>query len=428
MVWGNQEPRIEDRWHRDPKRGENPLYAADTPEIAGTWCQDKSHGQPCTRVCTAKHGTGKRWMVRWKFNGKETSESFDNKAMAERHRAKVTAELFTGHYVDRSRSEIAFGIVAEEWHNNVKAPKLKPSSLAGQRSILDNRVLHRWKDVPLSAVTHADIQGWLTWMVTAAEARQLKTTNEKRAGERKPLSASSAIKAYQVLSQVLQYAVRTRRLAANPADGVELPRVVTRPETALSHEQVAALVAAAGDTGPIILTLAYTALRFGELAALRVGDVDVPNRLITVSKAVSQVTGKGLVEDTTKTHQARVVPILTVEVAETLKRQIDGRMKSEYLFPAPDGGAMRNSYVKWRFDRACKEAGISGVTIKTLRHTGGSLALDVEGTTIVTVSKLLGHRNVTTTSNVYMHKLPNAFDNLAQGMDAAVKAIAPRTE
>ena len=425
MTWGSQEPRLEDRWHRDHKRGEKPHFSSDASVITGSWCVDKSHGEPGTRVCTAKHGTGKRWMVRWKANGKETSESFDNKARAERRKAQVTSELFTGQYVDPSRSSVAFGIVAEEWHANVKAPKLKPSSAASQRSILDNRVLPRWKDVPLSAITHADIQHWLTWMVTAPEARQLKTTNERRAGERKPLSASSAIKAYQVLSQVLRYAVKTRRLVGNPAEGVELPRIVSRTETALSHEQVAALLSAAGDAGPIILTLAYTALRFGELAALRVGDVDVPKRLITVSKAVSQVTGKGLVEGTTKTHQGRVVPILTAELAETLKGQVDGRMASEYLFPAPDGGAMRNSYFKWRFDRACKAAGITGVTIKTLRHTGGSLALDVEGTTIVTVSKLMGHRNVTTTSNVYMHKLPNAFDQLAQGMEAAVKATLP---
>jgi site-specific recombinase XerC len=40
---------------------------------------------------------------------------------------------------------------------------------------------------------------------------------------------------------------------------------------------------------------------------------------------------------------------------------------------------------------------------------------------IVTVRKLLGHRNATTTMNVYSHMLPDDFDKLAAAMDAAAK-------
>jgi integrase len=49
---------------------------------------------------------------------------------------------------------------------------------------------------------------------------------------------------------------------------------------------------------------------------------------------------------------------------------------------------MRNSYFRWRFDKACEIAGLTGISPKTLRHTAGSLALK-SGASIVTTSKLL---------------------------------------
>jgi integrase len=40
----------------------------------------------------------------------------------------------------------------------------------------------------------------------------------------------------------------------------------------------------------------------------------------------------------------------------------------------------------------------------------------------MTVQKLLGHRNATTTMNVYAHQLPDDFDSLAKAMDTAARA------
>ena len=334
------------------------------------------------------------------------------------HITQITTSLTTGAYVDTRKSAALFGSLAEEWFA-AKRPRLKPSTAGGYRSLLDITVLPKWKDVKLADITHAGVQQWVTWLSTNADARNARTTRED--AKRSPLSAARTIHAHRLLKQILAYAIRTRRLAVNPADDVELPRVVRREETALSHEQVRRLVCAAGDAGPVVLTLAYTGLRFGECAALRVGDVDLERKRILVSKAVAQVTGKGLVEDTTKTHQTRSVPILTAELADTLKDATGNRPSTDYLFPTTDGGPMRNSYFRSRFDKAAAKVGLTGISPKTLRHTAGSLAL-ASGASVVTVSKLLGHRNVTTTMNVYSHQLPDDFDNLAEAMDNAARA------
>ncbi len=381
---------------------------------------DKKHGQPRTLVTTNRHDKGMRWQARWvDKDGQERSRSFDRKALAQAHVTQVTTDLTVGTYVDQRSGSIPFRVVSDEWLAAV-GQKLKQSTIAGYRSELNNAVLPRFGDVPLTDIQHGDIQAWVTWMTTSPEARQLRTTDLKKA-KKSPLSSGRAIHAYRRMKQVLDYAIRTKRLAVNPADGVELPRSVKREDSALTHAEVDALVSAAGDAGPILETLSYTAVRFGELAALRVGDVNLKTRRIQVSKAVAQVTGVGLVEDTTKTHQDRSVPILTSRLADTLKDATEGRESDEYLFPAPDGGPMRNSYLRHRFDMACTDAGLAGITLKTLRHTAGSLALQA-GASIVVVQKLLGHKSATTTMNVYAHMLPDDFDNLAVAMDAAAGA------
>jgi len=421
-----QRAGVEDRWHRPPRKGEQVPHPADEPSgsLTGKWCTDPRHGTPATQVCTARHGTGRRWLARWvDHDGQERTQAFDRKTHAQARVNQVTSDIVTGTYVDTQKSAVTFRTVADEWIA-AQRTRLKPSTIGGYDSLLNVTLLPRWGEVKLSDISHADIQQWVVWLATSKEARQPRTTDKELNEKRQPLSARRAVQAHGIVKQILKYAVRTKRLAANPADGIDLPRVIHRRETALTHSQVAALVTAAEDAGPIIQTLAYTGCRFGELVALRVGDVDLNRRRIVVARAVAQVTGIGLVEDTTKTHQVRTVPILTTALVDTLKTVTAGRKANEYLFPAPEGGPMRNSYFRHRFKKACTATGLSGISIKTLRHTAGSLAL-ASGASLPTTSRLLGHAKISTTADVYSHMLPDDYDALAAAMDKAATAAKP---
>jgi integrase len=71
---------------------------------------------------------------------------------------------------------------------------------------------------------------------------------------------------------------------------------------------------------------------YGELAGLRVGDVDLKHRRIRLSRSVTYVTGSGQVEGSTKSHQTRMVPILTRTLADALAEVVNDRDPSEYVF------------------------------------------------------------------------------------------------
>ncbi|WP_232006119.1 site-specific integrase [Mycobacterium sp. 852013-50091_SCH5140682] len=420
---------VEDRWHRDPRKGEQVPFPADNPG-PGCWCLDTRHGEPGKIVTTARHGQGKRWLARWvDHDGNEASKAFDRRAEAERHIRSVVTSLETGTYANPRRSGETFGTVAEAWHKTKvgRAPK----TVAGYRGLLDVVILPKWQNERLRDIDHEALQTWITWLSTDPAARQHKRKSAPDAG----LSPARVIQTHQVVHQVFAYAVRAKYLPANAADNITLPSKPESNELALTHNQVRALAvetAAAevrqrSDTRPsrtslaaMVRFLAYSGIRFGEAAALRVGDVDLEKRRVNISKGITGVRGLGRIEGDTKTHQKRSVPILTSECVEELRRATEGREPSEFLFPGPDGQAMTVGWFRVRFDKAVAKLNLGDVTPHTLRHTAGSLALS-EGASVVTVQKLLGHRNATTTMNVYSHMLPDDFDNLAAAMEKAVQ-------
>ncbi len=85
--------------------------------------------------------------------------------------------------------------------------------------------------------------------------------------------------------------MKDRLLASNPARGVKLPRKKPKPRAYLSDAQVWKLADEAGAKGVIVLLLAYTGLRWGELAGLHVADVDMLRRRISVHRNAVNVGG-----------------------------------------------------------------------------------------------------------------------------------------
>jgi integrase len=415
---------VEDRWHRDPKSGELISWPADGTD-GPVWCVDPKHTKaPGTVVCTARHGTGLRWMSRWvDNNGKERGKSFARRVDAQKHAESITTALNTGTYADPQRSAMTFRSVAEEWFDG-KRGAVEPKTAAGNRSLLDVVVLPKWADTRLRNMQHPDIQEWVIWLRESPDARQRPARSHDNDDEPEGLSAARVIHAFQVVDQVLNYAIRSRYLAVNPADGVHLPRKTSRRDKALSHDQIRSLADAAGELSTVVYVLGYGGMRYGELAALRVKNAQVGRSRLWIARSITNVTGIGDREGPTKTHQERWVTLPRF-VMEKVADAIRGRDESEFVFARPDGEAMPLDYFRWRFDKACAAEELVNVTPKTLRHTAGSLAL-AAGATIVTVSKMMGHKDVTTTMNIYAHELPDDFDNLAAAMDSAARKAATR--
>lgn len=246
--------------------------------------------------------------------------------------------------------------------------------------------------------------------------------------------------AFGLLRQIMGAAIEDARIPRNPCEGVKLPKRKHADRGYLSHTQVAALAAAVDRNPEVVRFLAYTGLRWGEMAALRVCDFDMLRRRVNVSRSVTE--SGGLVWSTPKTHERRSVPFPSVLADELSALMID-KGRDHLVFTDLRGGVLRNS--NWRarvFDKAVtavkaavvrqrgKEVAATGtattpefptITPHDLRHTAASLAVSA-GANVKAVQRMLGHAKASMTLDVYADLFDEDLDGVADRLDAAIRS------
>jgi integrase/recombinase XerD len=194
-------------------------------------------------------------------------------------------------------------------------------------------------------------------------------------------------------------------LAANPAHTVKGARREEKEPNILYKEQYKALLYEASDNirdYAIIQTFLQTGIRLSELANLRVDEVDVEHRMLTVRQ------GKG--------KKDRQIPLVD-DAVKALRNYLRYRntqliVDDEILFLAKNGTSLNVSTVKYTVAKYVKKAGIRKKTsVHTLRHTFGAHKAD-KSMSLATLQELMGHKKKETTLK-YIHL---AKTNLRQEM------------
>ena len=140
--------------------------------------------------------------------------------------------------------------------------------------------------------------------------------------------------------------------------------------------------------------LAYTGLRWGEMAALRVQDFEMLRRRVNVSRFVTE--SGGLAWSTPKSWERRSVPF-PAALAQELAELMVGKGRDDLVFTDQRGGVLRNSNWRARVFRPavakCQKADQTFPTITPhdLRHTAASLAVSAQAN-VKAVQRMLGQR------------------------------------
>jgi|tagenome__1003787_1003787.scaffolds.fasta_scaffold20976469_3 integrase len=228
---------------------------------------------------------------------------------------------------------------------------------------------------------------------------------------------ATAARALATLRSVLDFAVGDSRLTANVAAAVKVPRGggQRREGHALTYEELHDLyqlcaglpaeVPTRVTAAELVLVLGLTGMRWGELAGVQVGDlITVPGRGLRLQRTVLASNGGGeLYVDTLKNPRSRTVPLVP-ELHPVIERRAKGRGATDWLFPAPAGGLLRESNWKRsvRWSDAVKQLGYPTLRVHDLRHTAASLWL-ASGADPKVVQAVLGHFSAAMTMDVYGH-------------------------
>ncbi len=171
----------------------------------------------------------------------------------------------------------------------------------------------------------------------------------------------------------------------DPAADIEHPKYEVKPPRILSKLEYRALRdACRGDvrTYAIVELFLQTGLRIGELANLTIDDVRETELHIATQEG----------------HEERMVP-LNHAAKEALASWMIVRgngIKSKALFITKTGRSLLIRNIRTAIDRYFKIAGIEDAKVNDLRHTFIAHHL-MAGTPITTISKLVGHKRLSTT-------------------------------
>jgi integrase len=100
--------------------------------------------------------------------------------------------------------------------------------------------------------------------------------------------------------------------------------------------------------GAMVLTAAYTGLRFGELAALRTERFDALRRTLRVEESLAEVRGQYLIKPPESEASRRTVSVPSFVVEELARHLAAHADDTGLIFSAPAGGPIRRTNFRRR--------------------------------------------------------------------------------
>jgi len=291
----------------------------------------------------------------------------------------------------------------EHWQAGVLLA-LKPSSVRYYQFQLDKHVLPALGSCRLCDVNRARIQAFLL--------------DRKRAG----YSSSTIHGLRTTLAKVLEVAVEFGYFDRNPAHGIKTGERDTKHEKRiLTPAQIRALLAGLNEPcRTIVLVAVLTGMRIGEILALRWKRLDLLCGAIEVAETYSD--GRF---GTPKTRSSRrVIPMSSAVrgAFESHRRTALQTPSEDLVFCTSKGTPLspKNLYNRV-LAPACDAIHLPRVSWHSFRHSNATLLGEV-GESLKTAQAILGHSDLETTLNTYMHAIP---DSQRRALEKVAEVLCP---
>lgn len=333
--------------------------------------------------------------------------------------AREVLEQNLAKYANVTRgSNPSFSVAAEEYLRYLERHQgLRASTLKRYRSIIAHDLLPTLGERQLSTIGPRDIMAIRNELVSRPAYRR----GAKPGEEPTQLSASTLNQTRTMLVGIYKFAKKARGYSG-PDPTVEFERSRIKPQSHIdvySPAEVLALARAAASEqdAAIYLVAALAGLRRSEIRALRWRDIDFVKLTIFVRGGYTDEGSFGL----TKSGRGRSVPLVpqAAQALENLSRREHFTDPDWLVFCNSVGGVIDGTVLYRRFLEAAEKAGLRRLRFHDLRHTFGTMAVQVWPLT--DVQAYMGHASIQTTL-IYVHHVPHT--DAAEKLGALIDADA----
>ncbi|QHS02729.1 site-specific integrase [Pediococcus acidilactici] len=165
-----------------------------------------------------------------------------------------------------------------------------------------------------------------------------------------------------------------------------------------------------------ILLISKTGLRFAEALGVTPADFDFAHQTLNISKTWDYKSSKGGFAPTKNHSSVRRIQLdwqTVIQFSQLTKKLPENK-------PIFVSKKVYNDTVNHYLERLCKRVDIPVISVHGLRHTHASLLL-YAGVNVASVARRLGHSNMTTTQQTYLHVIQE-LEN--QDNDKVMKHLA----
>ena len=337
---------------------------------------------------------------------------------AEVELAKFVTEVQNGLVLDGK--SLKFSEFTEIWKRDYGSKELAPSTYKRYCRMLETRLLPYFGHFYINKIKPTDIMKFYDLLEKDTQLVRKKGNNGSKT--KKPLSGKTILEHHRLLRAMLHKAVYWQLIVANPAERVQPPKARKPKRRSYDDEQTKILLEnlellSSEDTKykvAIILTV-FTGVRLGELMGLEWQDVDFKNGIISINRSSQYLADMGVFTKVPKTESSIreiAIPEFIISLLEKYKlwyeeqKSIYGELwtDSDRLFVQADGKPMHPSTISKWFVKYVGQIGLPVINFHGLRHTNASL-LVAQNIDIAVISARLGHAQISTTLDFYVHPL-----------------------
>jgi integrase len=244
------------------------------------------------------------------------------------------------------------------------------------------------------------------------------------------LAPRTVRRTYGALRAVLNYAVENDLVVRSPCRGIRLPAIEAARTMILEPRDLLRLAdSMVEEFAPMVWLGAVLGLRWGEVAGLRVGRIDLLRRTVTVAEQVTRgAGGVGFVSPPKSAAGHRTLSI-PEELANVLSRHLayrglTGATSDALLFTRTDGRPL--DYSNWRrrvWLPAVELADLKGLGFHDLRRTNAT-AMVLDGVDVKTAQARLGHSDPRLTLAIYAQATGEGDRSAAEKLGARLMKAA----